>query len=323
MNLTVSAVIPVYNGEDFLQQAYDSIISQTKPVDEIVIIDDGSKDRTLEIARNLALKSKVPVKVFSQVNSGVSAARNMGVIKSSSDLIAFLDADDLWSADKLAKILELYRSKSNSNLMCFSDYYEDERQEHTRKSLGSKHLKVCLEESFSAKEFQLAFIAENFVGTASAMVFNRELALKINGFNISLNYSEDFDFIIRYSKFASVFCVPEPLVLKRNHGANLTRNRNLYLWSHKAALQLNILLSKEKYCRYQYSEEVVHAMKVSSDEFLIQLCNLYYEESKRIGLDKYLTSFKEIQSAIGLRKYLFAFLSKLIRTISFNLIKRY
>src|SRR5438067_9612199 len=96
---TVSAVIPVHNGENFLAQAVESVLDQTRPVLEVVVVDDGSTDGTAAVAQGFG----APVRHIPQAQSGVSAARNRGVREARGNLVAFLDHDDEWREDKLER----------------------------------------------------------------------------------------------------------------------------------------------------------------------------------------------------------------------------
>jgi glycosyltransferase involved in cell wall biosynthesis len=93
----LSAVIPAYNREAYLGEAIESALSQTRPPDEIIVIDDGSTDRTAEIARSFGKT----VDCLSQSNQGIGAARNAGLHAARGNLIALLDSDDLWLERKL------------------------------------------------------------------------------------------------------------------------------------------------------------------------------------------------------------------------------
>ncbi|MGD0401058.1 MAG: glycosyltransferase family A protein [Syntrophobacteraceae bacterium] len=93
----ISVIIPSYNAEKFLSEAIESVLHQTCPAEEIIVVDDGSVDSTVSIARSFGSS----VIVIRQSNAGPSAARNAGVKNASGELIAFLDADDLWECDKL------------------------------------------------------------------------------------------------------------------------------------------------------------------------------------------------------------------------------
>jgi glycosyltransferase involved in cell wall biosynthesis len=95
MNNLVSVIIPVYNGERYLAEAIQSILAQTYPEREIVVVDDGSTDSSARVAGQFAVRY-----VFQQ-QAGAGAARNRGVESAEGDFFAFLDADDLWTNDKL------------------------------------------------------------------------------------------------------------------------------------------------------------------------------------------------------------------------------
>src|SRR5947207_2571796 len=101
----VSVVIPAFNAEPFLASALESIIAQTVRVAECVVVDDGSTDRTGEVASTFA--SKGPVRVIRQENAGVAAARNAGARATSSALLSFLDADDAWIPERVEKMLSV------------------------------------------------------------------------------------------------------------------------------------------------------------------------------------------------------------------------
>ena len=93
----ISVIVPVFNGERYLAEALESIVGQTRPPEEIIVVDDGSTDRTAEVAR------RFPVRLLRQANAGAAAARNAGAEAANADLLAFLDHDDLWVADKLER----------------------------------------------------------------------------------------------------------------------------------------------------------------------------------------------------------------------------
>ena len=97
MTLTISAVIPAYNCEQYIARAIDSVLNQTFPANEIIVIDDGSSDGTVERVRSYGDK----VKLIQQQNAGASAARNAGIQAATGDWVAFLDADDEWLPDTL------------------------------------------------------------------------------------------------------------------------------------------------------------------------------------------------------------------------------
>ncbi len=102
----ISVVVPAYNAGSFLAEAIDSALEQTRPPEQVVVVDDGSTDDTAAIAGRYG----APVLVHHQPNRGIGAARNAGVALATGDHLAFLDADDLWQPRKLELQLELLAS---------------------------------------------------------------------------------------------------------------------------------------------------------------------------------------------------------------------
>src|SRR3954470_7513973 len=95
--MNVSAIIPTFNRRQYIQRAIDSVLAQTLPVDEIIVVDDGSKDGT---AAAVEAWYGSRVRVIRQENSGVSGARRRGIQEATGEWIAFLDSDDEWSPER-------------------------------------------------------------------------------------------------------------------------------------------------------------------------------------------------------------------------------
>jgi glycosyltransferase involved in cell wall biosynthesis len=101
MDTSVSVIIPVYNCERYLAEAINSVLAQTHPAHEIIVVDDGSTDSSAQVARRFGSA----VRYAFQPNAGIGAARNRGVRLALGNFFAFLDADDLWTDDKLRQQL--------------------------------------------------------------------------------------------------------------------------------------------------------------------------------------------------------------------------
>jgi glycosyltransferase involved in cell wall biosynthesis len=117
-NLKVSVVIPSYNSAEFLPEALESVLRQTYQAEEILVVDDGSTDNTEQVAARYSPQ----VTYIRQANQGVSAARNIGFEQSRGDWVCFLDADDLWNVNKLARQIEDIQ-RDPETLFSFTGYY--------------------------------------------------------------------------------------------------------------------------------------------------------------------------------------------------------
>jgi glycosyltransferase involved in cell wall biosynthesis len=113
----ISCIVPVYNGERYLSEALDSISAQTYRPLEIIVADDGSTDRTAEVAESYGR----PIIYVRQTNLGYWAAKNLGLSAAHGDLIAFLDVDDLWHPEKLARQRARLRERAEIDL-CFTRF---------------------------------------------------------------------------------------------------------------------------------------------------------------------------------------------------------
>ncbi|HEY2988594.1 MAG TPA: glycosyltransferase family A protein [Candidatus Binatia bacterium] len=113
----ISCIVPVFNGERYLRETLDSILAQTYRPLEVVVIDDGSTDGTSAIVADYG----VQVRYLWQANSGPATARNLGLSAARGDYVAFLDADDLWHPEKLARQMARFGTRPEIDL-CFSRF---------------------------------------------------------------------------------------------------------------------------------------------------------------------------------------------------------
>ena len=114
MVITVAAVIPLYNGGEFIEEAIRSVAAQTDPVDEIIVVNDGSTDNGPEIVRSLL--SSYLITFLQQPNAGQSAARNAAINHTSCTHVAFLDQDDIWYDDHISVLKQPFLKKKLPNL---------------------------------------------------------------------------------------------------------------------------------------------------------------------------------------------------------------
>ena len=213
----VSVVIPAYNSEQYIATCIDSVLGQTYQNLEVIVVDDGSTDKTVQI---IAEYNSDRIKIYSQINSGAASARNHGVQKASGEWIAFIDSDDIWSTDKLQKQLE----------HC-SDYQWSHTDSYFLGDIYEKNTRVSdLSEKHSGDIFTRLLI-ENFIGT-SCVVIKKAIFQEIGGFSTSYRALQDWELWIRVaSKYDICYC-EEPLVYYRVHSASTSRSTRKTLPYH-------------------------------------------------------------------------------------------
>lgn len=186
MSFCFSVVIPVYNSENFIEDALQSVCNQTarKYIGEIIVVNDGSTDKTFEVVDAYQKHSLIPIKIINQQNAGVSKARNVGVENAQFDWVAFLDSDDEWFPDKIERQVELVQSIGEDLVDCLGGSFDgDELKILTRKYKGL----------FKANIKQICI--RNFPQPSTAIV-KRKVFEEIGGFDVKQNYAEDGKFFL-------------------------------------------------------------------------------------------------------------------------------
>ena len=116
--MTISALIPTYNRRTQVIEAIDSVLAQTVPVDEVIVVDDGSSDGTADAIRE---RFGSRVVLLEQQNAGVAAARNRGIAKAQGEWIALLDSDDTWMPKKIERQKAVIEALGDGFGVCFTD----------------------------------------------------------------------------------------------------------------------------------------------------------------------------------------------------------
>jgi glycosyltransferase involved in cell wall biosynthesis len=182
----ISIVMPTYNAEEFVHQTIQSVLNQTLSNFEYLILDDGSRDRSLAIAHQWALGDR-RIQVFSHPNQGVSATRNRGIQLSRGNLIAFLDADDIWFPEKLAAHVEHFQANPNLAVSFSRVEFMTLNGEPTGQVSTSRLFHLKPED----------FIYENPTSTMSSLVVRAEVFAQVGGFAEDMSYCEDLEWLFR------------------------------------------------------------------------------------------------------------------------------
>jgi len=203
-----SVIIPVFNGQRFIGDAIRSVLEQRYPAHEIIVIDDGSTDSTRDAVRNLA--TTPPLRYFYQSNQGPAVARNNGARQATGDWLAFLDADDLWQADKLLVQADGIRHDARAVMIwCSFDGIDESGQPKSAQKQ---------KDPFRSLIFQSAVFP-----IPSTTVVRRDIFETLGGFNPALRRSEDAEFFMRLAaQFPSRF-INQPLSCYRVHERQASR----------------------------------------------------------------------------------------------------
>ncbi len=197
--MKISVIIPTHNRRDLIDRAIRSVLAQTYPVCEILVVDDGSTDGTDE----LIVTDFPQVRLIRQANHGVSSARNVGISQSFGDWLAFLDSDDEWLPDKLKRqVEELSRNPEGQIIHTDEIWIRDGK----RVNPGKRHRKPS------------GWIFNNCLPlccvSPSSIVISRTVFDELGCFDESLPVCEDYDLWLRMSTRHPFYLVEEPQIIK-------------------------------------------------------------------------------------------------------------
>lgn len=206
MTSLVSVIIPCYNGERFLAEAIESVLRQTVPVGEIIVVDDGSTDATPQVA------GRYPqVRLLQQQQQGVSRARNTAVEASIGQYIVFLDHDDRLLPNALETGLQAFRAQPESGFVfgvCRNIDADGRRLETADRAV----LTQTYEPPFYAKLLQ-----GHSIHPPARLMIQRQAFESTGGFDTSLTVAEDYDLYLRLAAAYPGFCHNQPVVEYRSH----------------------------------------------------------------------------------------------------------
>lgn len=251
---TVSVIIATYNRAHYICDAIDSVLAQTYKDYEIIVVDDGSTDNTKEMLD----KYNGKIRYTYQANSGVSAARNLGVNLSKGQYLAFLDSDDMWLPEKLEKQMEAIK-EDGVGLVHTSKYMVDSNGNFT----GD------IRPLYPAKNIYDLINNHNI---CMSVLAKKDLVIKAGMFDEGISGSEDKDLWIRMAKLSKITFLKEPLIKYRVHPDNTCNDSEKLYDGHvktfnkllkdnsikldktllkKRLAQEYYLLAREKYKKYR------------------------------------------------------------------------
>jgi glycosyltransferase involved in cell wall biosynthesis len=207
----ISIIIPAFNAEATIAKTIQSVLDQTFSEFEIIVIDDGSSDSTVDIVYQF---NEPRLRVLSFVNAGLPASRNRGIKNSNSKYIAFLDADDLWTQDKLAEQFKALENRPQAALAySWTDYIDENDNFLFSGNYISPQGDVYKE-----------ILLKNFLENGSNPLIRRDAIEKIGLFDESLTSAEDWEFWVRLASQYEFVCVSVPQILYRQSLRSMSAN---------------------------------------------------------------------------------------------------
>ena len=215
----VAVVIPAYNAEPWIARTLTSVLAQTYRNFEVWVVNDGSTDRTAERVERVA-QQDARVKLLNQPNAGVAAARNFGIQQSQGELIAPIDADDLWHPEQLAKQVACFLAAPATVGLVYSWSVNIDEQD---RPLGGFHAA-----EIAGAVFQ-TLLCHNFLGNASCTMMRRSYLRQAGAYNPDFQTQnahgcEDWDLYLRLAELCQFRAVPEFLVGYRKLRQSMSYN---------------------------------------------------------------------------------------------------
>ena len=201
----VSVIIPCFNSERYISESIDSVLNQDYIDYEIIVVDDGSTDKTKDIVNSYSLKHN-NIRYFYKKHSGIPDSLNFGIDKSLGEYIMRLDSDDISLSGRMRLQASLLDRNSDTVLIGggYLSFNEDEQNERVFFCRNNKNIIRNIERGLRWFPHSSAFFRKN--------VFRQ-----IGGYDTSFNYSQDLDLWLRLSRYGNVACIHKPIVKIRSH----------------------------------------------------------------------------------------------------------
>lgn len=288
---SIAVVIPAYNAELFIGEALDSIAAQTRPPEQIVVVDDGSSDHTVERVRKWGQRYDGELHVLQQNNRGVSAARNAGIRYAKTDLIALLDADDLYFPFHL-KLLERGFSNAPHISLCFGDalYFDSEHIIKGSVFAGTRIEGIKYDEQKDGLRLLLgpvysSLLWGNYIAPSASLLL-KSAGEKMGFFDEDIKSAEDRDLFLRLSRIGSFAYFPVVVARKRVHENNATHRRHISQCNRYQLMVLEKMIDNAEEMKLSAAEEEQTHAALGQ-----QVWNMLYADSQG-GLGPYFDTFK-------------------------------
>lgn len=280
-DMSVSVVIPTFNREKTIRRCIDSIVNQTYPAFEIIVVDDGSEDRTLDILQS---EYKDVVKIVKQVHKGAQAARNAGILAANGEYIAFLDSDDEWLPNTLELQIEALKKDINA-VVCGNGYIQREWEKGIPKVYknGTKKATNICSRRILKMNGKSGYVYKDILKSSfclfSTLVTSKKNLIDIQLLDEDVLSYQEWDTAIRLAKNCNFIYIRRPLFVYHLHdGVTISKD------AQKGIDGFEYILEKYKY------EILIQLGKKGLEQkykYIMQMC-ISYRDSR---IFKYLIKY--------------------------------
>ena len=226
----VSAIVPLFNGEQFISESIESLLSQTCPIDEIIVIDDKSTDQGLKKVQKLAEANQTIKLLRNSSNKGSSHCRNIGIKESSGDYVLFLDQDDYLCANFNDEVRNyLRKQQSNEIVGIHTSYFIIDENGDNSTEYSDKQIQP---DEFLGYQF-----VRNRILSNSGAVIKKNVFEKAGLYDESLKFSQDWDLWLRIGRIGTFCYLNKALTFIRRHSKNTSARIDGFLTDEKRILE--------------------------------------------------------------------------------------
>ncbi|MFA6160262.1 MAG: glycosyltransferase [Parcubacteria group bacterium] len=259
MEQKISVIIPLYNHEKYIERAIKSIQNQTYPVSEVIVIDDGSRDDSGKIVKEI-IKNNSSIKYFYQENAGAHNAINKGIKMAKGDYIAILNSDDVYYDERFKKMIKGIKDTNADVIFSGIDFIDAEE-----KMIENAWYCQAKEFYLKNKNLSLALINGNFFMTTSNVLIKKAVFDKVGYFS-NLRYTHDLDFFLRLiTQNLKIEFLNENLLYYRIHDANTIKENHEKVRREWASIIALFIVENSK----KYNMEIKKNIKEGTELFKI------------------------------------------------------
>lgn len=275
--MTLSVVIPVHNGEKYIEQTLTSLINQSESINEIIVVNDASADQTWSILLDYSLQYPQIKPYNFHKNKGVSYARNFGVEKATGEWCLFWDADDVADYTLVEKYNNIISNKLYIDMIFCSTEQIDEE--------GVVISKPTTFPKASPQEFLGYLFIRNPIVSASGVAIRKSVFVGLGGFDQSLRYSEDWELWLRVASRHNIYYFNETLIQIRRHSLNVSGLlHNMQSGEREVLKRYDLVVIKEAIFRRRLSMER-NQIDFAAVAFRLDYWEQGFEELRRVSND--------------------------------------